>query len=161
LRLSGFSKIITTSSTKHEVLVKKYGATDLIDRSLSLDEQVKKIQSIAPHIDYVFDTVVGKDTVEVGARSLRSKGGRLVTVLSVDEAALAPYKNVTVSYIYSSPVAHPESATPLWSSLEEALKKGDILPLPYRVEGGLDKAAAAFAAIKKASGYKVLIHPQE
>jgi NADPH:quinone reductase-like Zn-dependent oxidoreductase len=159
--LSGFSKIITTSSTKHEALVKKYGATDLIDRSLSLDEQVKKIHSIAANIDYVFDGVVGKDTVEVGARSLGSKGGRIVTVLPVDEALLAPYKNVTHSYIFSSPVAHQASATPLWTSLEEALKKGDILPLPYKVEGGLDKTAAAFAAVKKASGYKVIVHPQE
>jgi len=159
--LSGFSKILATANTKHEALVKKYGATDLIDRSLPLDEQVKKIHSIAANIDYVFDAVVGKDTVEVGARSLGAKGGRIVTVLPVDEATLALYPNVSVSYIFSGPVAHQESATPLWTNLEQALKKGDILPLPYKVQGGLDKTSEAFAAIKKASGYKVIVHPQE
>ena len=77
------------------------------------------------------------------------------------DLAYEVYKNVTVANIWSSPVAHPDSATPLWTGLEEALKNRDILPLPYKVQGGLDKTAEAFEAIKKASGYKVIVHPQE
>jgi hypothetical protein len=41
------------------------------------------------------------------------------------------------------------------------LKKEEIVPLPYVVEGGLAKTADGLRAVKKASGYKVIIHPQE
>jgi hypothetical protein len=44
--------------------------------------------------------------------------------------------------------------------LEEALKKGDIIPLPHKDGGGLDKTAEALQAVKKASGYKIIVHPQ-
>lgn len=133
----------------------------MIDRALPLDEQVKQIASIAPTVHYVFDAVGGKDTVEVTARSLGSQGGRIVTTLPADASVLAAYKNVSATAIYGAPANHQETAIPLWTHLEEALKSGDILPLPYKVAGGLEKTSEAFSAIKKASGYKVIVHPQE
>jgi len=95
--LSGFSRIITTASIRHEPLVKKYGATHLIDRSLPLDEQEQQIASIASTVDYVFDPIVGKDTIEVAARSLGFEGGRIVVTLKADPSLLASYQNVSTA----------------------------------------------------------------
>ena len=46
--------------------------------------------------------------------------------------------------------------------MTEALKTGEIKPLPHKVhEGGLANITEALNAVKKASGYKVVVHPQE
>ena len=112
-------------------------------------------------MDYVFDPIVGKDTIEVAARSLGFEGGRIVVTLKADPSLLASYQNVSTAYIYSNPIEHQGSAVPLWTHLEKMMHNGDILPLPYQIHGGLDKTSEAFYAVKKASGYKVIIHPQE
>ena len=72
------------------------------------------------------------------------------------------YKNVKGKDIFSGPSAHPESATKIWSRMTEALKTGEIKTLPHKVhEGGLANITEALNAVKKASGYKVVVHPQE
>jgi NADPH:quinone reductase-like Zn-dependent oxidoreductase len=161
LRLSGFSKIIAIAAKKHEPLLTKYGATHIIDRSLPADVQVEEIRSIAPHLQYAWDPVASKDTSELAARSFGPQGGLIVASLPIDPTVIAAHKNVSAKHIISNPADHQPSATILWTNLDEALKKGDILPLPYRIGGGLAQTADALKAVKTASGYKVIVHPQE
>lgn len=85
----------------------------------------------------------------------------IVGSLPIDASVIAAHKNVAGKNIVSSPPDHQDSGTKLWTHLEEALRKGDILPLPYKVGGGLAQTAEALQAVKKASGYKVVVHPQE
>jgi hypothetical protein len=85
-----------------------------------------------------------------------------VSSTEVDKDILAEYKNVQGTNFFSMPHLHVESATKIWSHVEEALKKGEILPLPYKVApGGLGGVAEALESVKKVSGYKVVVHPQE
>lgn len=161
LRLSGFSKIITAAAKKHESLVTKYGATHFIDRSLPADAQVDQIRSIAPNLQYAWDPIASKETSELAARSFGSQGGLIVGSLPIDASVIAAHKNVAGRNIVSNPLLHQDSATELWTHLEEALRKGDILPLAYKVGGGLAQTAEALQSVKKASGYKVVVHPQE
>ena len=74
---------------------------------------------------------------------------------------IAAYKYVSGKSISSNPLGHQASATVVWSHLEEALRNGDIVPLPYQFGGGLEEIAEALHSVKKASGYKVIVHPQE
>ncbi|KAG6833037.1 hypothetical protein H0H87_012048 [Tephrocybe sp. NHM501043] len=80
-KISGFSPIITTASTKHENHLKTLGATHILDRNLSdaaLGAEIKKITS-SP-IDVVFDSVSSASTQAAGY-GLLADGGRLVIVL--------------------------------------------------------------------------------
>lgn len=63
--------------------------------------------------------------------------------------------------IVANPLQHQAESAKVWIHLEEALRKGDIKPLPYQVGGGLANITEALQAVKKASGYKVVVHPQE
>jgi len=160
-RLSGFSQIIATSSKKHESLLKKFGATHIIDRSLPVDEQVKQIQSIAPALEYAWDAIGNEQTNTLAARSLSAKGGLIVSSLPVSKDILAKHSNVKGKNIVSDPILHEKSAAKIWSHVEEALRSGKLLPIPHQVFGGLASTAEALQAVKKASGYKVIVRPQE
>lgn len=85
----------------------------------------------------------------------------IVGSLPINASVIAAHKNVAGKNIVCSPPDHQDSATKLWTHLEEALRNGDILPLPYKVGGGLTQTAEALQSVKKASGYKVVVHPQE
>lgn len=162
LKLSGFENIITTASKSHEKLVKSYGATHLIDRSLPLSTQVEQIKAITPNLQYAWDCIGSKDTNTLAAQSFGPEGGLIVSSLPVSKEVLAEYKHVQGRDIFSGPSAHPDSAARVWGRMTKALEGGQIRPLPYRVhEGGLAKITEALGAVKKASGYKVVIHPQE
>jgi len=160
VRLLGFSQIIATASTKHEALVKKYGATHVIDRTQPIDAQVEQIRYIAPSLDAAVNAVGVKETDAVIAKSLVS-GGRFISVLDVDKGVLAENPNVSGKMIIGIPSMHPESGNKVGIHLTDALETGKLLPFPYKVYGGLESIAEALQAVKKASGYKVLIHAQE
>lgn len=156
--LSGFSQIITTAQKKHESLLKAHGATHIIDRSQDAKKQIEEIRSLAPDLQYAWDAIASKDTVEVAARSFGPNGGKIVGSLSID---VSQYPGVTGGGIYSNPNTHAKTATVAWSNLEQAFKKGQIKPLPFKVWGGLAKTAEALKAVKTASGEKIIVHPQE
>ena len=69
---------------------------------------------------------------------------------------------VTGRGIYSGPMAHVESAGRIWGEMTGAVERGLVRGFPYRVEeGGVGGIKGGLEAVKKASGYKVVIHPQE
>lgn len=134
------------------------GATHIIDRHQSEEQQIEEIKSIAPKLQYAWDAICTKDTVAIAARSFGPIGGQIIGSLQID---VSQYPDVSGRGIYGSPVVHAKTATVTWTHLEEALKNGDIKPLPHKVWGGLAKTAEALQAVKKASGEKIIVHPQE
>jgi len=69
---------------------------------------------------------------------------------------------VTGRGIYSGPMAHVESAGRIWGEMTGAVERGLVRGCRYRVEeGGVGGIKGGLEAVKKASGYKVVIHPQE
>lgn len=134
------------------------GATHIIDRHQSDEQQIEEIKSLAPELQYAWDAISSKETVAIAARSFGPNGGKIIGSLQID---VSQYPQVSGRGIYGSPVNHAKTATVIWTHLEEAFKIGDIKPLPYKVWGGLAKTAEALQAVKKASGEKIIVHPQE
>jgi len=134
------------------------GATHIVDRHQSEEQQIEEIKSIAPELQYAWDAISSEDTVALAARSFGPNGGQIIGSHPID---VSKYPHVSGRGIYSSPAAHEKTAAVAWSHLADALKKGDIKPLPYKVWGGLAKTAEALQAVKKASGEKIIVHPQE
>ena len=124
---------------------------------------MEQIRSIAPDLEWAWDAISYPETIEVAARSFGPKGGLVVGSLgaSFEKVDFKQFENVTGRGIFSNPLNHVESATITWTGLENALRKGDIKPLPFVVAGGLEKTADGLRAVKSASGFKVVIHPQE
>ena len=63
-RLNGFSPIITTSSLKHEAVLKSLGATHVLDRSFSSDAVLAEIVNITQDkpVAYAYDAISEKET---------------------------------------------------------------------------------------------------
>jgi len=59
------------------------------------------------------------------------------------------------------PVVNSENSAMVWTYLEKALRKCDFLPFPVKVGGGLGRIAEALRDVKKARGYRIVVHPQE
>jgi len=79
-RLSGFSPIITTSSSKHTDNLKSLGATAVFDRNLSASDLTKEIKKLTNEpIKLVYDSIGSNSTQETGFELLAS-GGQMVVV---------------------------------------------------------------------------------
>jgi NADPH:quinone reductase-like Zn-dependent oxidoreductase len=162
LRLLGFERIITTVTPRHAPLVKEFGATHIIDRTQSPATQVQQIRAIAPDLCYAWDPVGTKETNLLAAESIGPSGGHFVSALPVDEDILTQFPKVKGIEIVGNPLSHMETVAKTWNALEEALRTGEFVPLPEKVwPGGLGNVEEALKAVKKASGHKIVVHPQE
>lgn len=85
-------------------------------------------------------------------------GGQIRGTLAID---VSQYPNISGHAIASNPFLHQTEAAKWWPHVAEYLAKGEIQCLPYQVAGNLDKTTEALLAVKKASGYKVMVHPNE
>lgn len=84
LRLSGFSPIITTASLRNSDLVKAYGATHVVDRTLPASAVAAEIKRIAGGpINLVYDAISLTETKNL-AFDVLAPGGSLVLVLPED-----------------------------------------------------------------------------
>ena len=91
-KLSGFSPIIATASAHNTALVKEYGATHVIDRTLPTDKIVEEVTAIAGGpIDLVYDAVSSGDTPTIATGALRH-GGQVVFVIPYQADALEKLK---------------------------------------------------------------------
>lgn len=80
-KLSGLSPIITTASLKHTEHLKAIGATDVLDRNLSLASISQKVKEITKlPVLRVFDAISLPTTQEMGL-ALVASGGHLAVVL--------------------------------------------------------------------------------
>ena len=104
------------------------------------------------------DAISYKETVAFAAQCFGEQGGQIRGTLPID---LSSYPNVAGHGIASNPFLHQAEAAKFWPHVAEYLANGKIHCLPYQVAGGLEKTAEALDAVKKASGYKVMVHPNE
>src|SRR5579859_1382018 len=126
LKLSNFKTIIATANPNHESLLKSYGATHVINRTLPLPSQINQIKSLAPDLQYAFDAVGTKETGFLCAHSFGPQGGHIVSSLGVAKEVLEEggERKVTGRGIYSGPMAHVESAGRIWGEMTGALGRG-------------------------------------
>lgn len=173
-RLSGFSKIVTNSSPTHFDMVKKLGATHVIDRSISgVEEYVKALgDDVLP---YIFDTISIPSTEELTvqiAKAIKNKGDSPTIVSRVNPQPPSPEAQkladqepkVIMKGIYGSGnrYRHISEPSTKWLGGKDGLiAKGLFVPNePVLVEGGLAALDEAFDKNKKGvSGVKVVIRP--
>lgn len=76
LRLSGFSKIITTASLHNTDLLKSLGVTHVIDRNADFVAEARKALD-GDAVDLIFDAV-GIKEIQIQALEILAPGGQLV-----------------------------------------------------------------------------------
>lgn len=75
--LHGF-KIVTTCSERNFDLVRSLGAQHVVDYRAS--DAVKQIQTLAPDLEYVVDTIGASESSATASQAIKESGGRLCTV---------------------------------------------------------------------------------
>ncbi|KAL4246444.1 zinc-containing alcohol dehydrogenase family protein [Abortiporus biennis] len=161
-KLSGFSPIITTSSSRNFPLLKSLGADHTVDRNQKLDslEPYTKIP-----LDIVYDAV-GSTESQKAAQQILAPGGTLVSVLpnSIPDAERDSSKHVVFPYGSVHFPNHQQFSTKLFESLYGLLENGDIKPnnVEY-APGGLNAVEAQLQRLKRGEvgGKKIIVHPTE
>ena len=134
-RLAGFSPIIATASLRNEDLLKSYGATHVIDRTLKGPELIARAQEIAGKpIQIIYDAISLPDTQNV-AYDVLSSGGTLFSSLppTIDQSKIVPDKKAV---FISGQVDYPEYATidtEFFAIFGEYLKSGEIKVMHFFV----------------------------
>ncbi|KAJ2917372.1 hypothetical protein MD484_g3039, partial [Candolleomyces efflorescens] len=167
-KLSGFSPIITTSSPRHKEWLLSLGATDIIDRSLSLSSTKEAIAKITDKpILTVIDAISSEESQSTGLEVL-AHNGQLGLVLTAIEGLVAKAegqgKSVTPVTGMKKLPHLAELLLGFYSNISELLEHGDIKP--NRVEvlpDGLGGVAEGLNRLEenKVSGVKLVAHPQE
>lgn len=142
-RCSGFSPIIAIASETHEGNLKSLGATHVVNRRLSSEEQKKVIASIttAP-IDIAYDAVAFPETQRVAFDALAPNGTLVVTVQPPNKALCQG----------------------LWGVLGQWLADEIIKPGPFEVlPNGLHGIPEGLRRMREdgAGGVKLVAHPQQ
>ena len=163
-KLSGFSPIITTASLKNAELLKSYGATHVLDRSLPQDALIAEVFKIAGGpISVVYDAISLPDTQAVGY-ALLAPNGQLLTVLpSTIKDTTEGRSVVAVVGVVQLPY-NVEFSKVLLAQLPAWLESGEIKPLRVEViPGGLGGITAGLDKLKnnQVSGAKLVVRPQE
>ncbi|RPD72429.1 GroES-like protein [Lentinus tigrinus ALCF2SS1-7] len=168
-KLSGYSPIITTASLRNEALLKSFGATAVIDRSLPAPEILAEIQKITggKPIEYAYDAISLADTQALAYDAL-APGGTLIIVL--DESVPAEKKKASddkrVVHAFGS-VHPPENravGVEIYKRLSEWLRTGVIVPNHVEVlPNGLAGIPDGLQRMKedKVSATKLIARPQE
>jgi len=158
-RLAGFSPIITTATPANKKLLTSLGATHLIDRNSG--SIVEDIQSIAPSITLVFDTISAKETHELGLKIIKEDtvGSKLIVTMPADESITAKNDGrkhpIDIKMIYASSRTFKEVLLPFFARVGGWIESGEFVPNNIEVVGGLedvqkglDKSKAGVSAIK-------------
>ncbi|TFK36705.1 chaperonin 10-like protein [Crucibulum laeve] len=162
-KLSGFSPIIATASTKHIDVLKSLGATDIIDRQIpvsSLSDEVKKVTDKA--IKIVFDAVAVPDTQKAGF-DLLAPGGQIAIV---QQPSVESTDDKTVIRVFGSPSAEHTIPllTGLYGAITQWLEDGFIKPNKVEVlPGGLAGIIGGLKRLERGdvSGEKLVARPHE
>ncbi|KAI6148255.1 chaperonin 10-like protein [Pisolithus thermaeus] len=164
-RCSGFSPIIAIASETHEGNLKSLGATHVVNRRLSSEEQKKVITSIttAP-IDIAYDAVAFPETQRVAFDVLAPNGTLVVTVQPAVKEDQGKGRKVVVAR--GTPHAPPNKTLcqGLWGVLEQWLADEIIKPGPFEVlPDGLHGIPEGLRRMREdgAGGVKLVAHPQQ
>lgn len=172
-RLSGFSKIITTSSLKHKDFLEKVGGSNVVvlDRS---QVSAKDILNVTDGLEIrtIFDSISEEETmklaIDVYQGNATSQSPKVIVVLPPPEQAQKKADSGTK--VHLSPVLAMGSlpnnrvvSEPLMKNLTKWLENGEFFPnRPQLVKGGLNGAQEALDLNKKGvSGVKVVFRPSE
>ena len=127
-KLSGFSPIITTASLKNAELLKSYGATHVLDRSLPQDALIAEVHKIAGGpISVVYDAISLADTQPLAYRALAPGGSLLLVLPDLVPAELkAPGDGKRVVSVFGNvhPPQNRKLGVEMYSRLTEWLEKG-------------------------------------
>jgi len=159
-KLSGFSPIITTASSKHKTYLESLGATHVIGRD-SIGPAIAKITS-AP-IEIVYDAISSAETQQ-GGYDVLSPGGQLVLVLPPAVQATVADKGINNVRAFFNLPFNAKVVLEYHAHVTRFLAEGLIKP--NRVEivpGGLGAIPAALGRLERGevSGVKLVVHPQE
>lgn len=124
-KLSGFSPIIATASTRNFDFVKSLGATHVIDRSAPLASSVKAITS--EPIKYVYDAISTKETQEPAYEVLAPEGTFIVVLgFAVDKAKIDESKAIVHPTGLSQDPTQKELGVTLFKHVTSLLENGEI-----------------------------------
>ncbi len=125
LRLSGFSKILTTASLHNADLLKSLGATHVIDRKADFVSEANKVLD-GDSVDLIYDAVGSKE-VQIQALEVLASGGQLIDVAhaQVDKAAYPDKNFITLFADFRLPQFWPLGKS-LFSKLHDLLASGAI-----------------------------------
>ncbi|EAU83251.2 hypothetical protein CC1G_11887 [Coprinopsis cinerea okayama7 len=162
-KASGFSPIITTASLKHSGYLKSLGPTDVLDRSLPLEDLQTRIKGIsASPLKVVYDAVSSEETQNTGAALLGPSGGLVVT-LKPEVEVKGDQKLVHALALKTLP-QNVQIIRDLYANLENLLREGIVKP--NRVEllpNGLNGIVGGLKRMEedKVSGVKLVALPKE
>ncbi|KLO11439.1 GroES-like protein [Schizopora paradoxa] len=164
LKLSGFSKIISTASLSNVETLKSLGATHVIDRNADFISEARKALD-GDSVELIYDAVGTKD-LQAQALDIMAPGGQLVATGARNLELKANYPDkhyVTVYADFRSP-GNWALGKSLASKLHELLASGAIKP--HRVELLPNGLASVEAGLKRLENNevrarKLIIHPDE
>ncbi|KLO07406.1 GroES-like protein [Schizopora paradoxa] len=163
LKLSGFSKIITTASLHNNDLLKSLGATYIVDRNANLAAEAKKLLEDEP-VDLIYDTVGVKETQTQALELLAPGGQYLAAALIIVDKAEYPDKHF-VQFVGGFRLPPYQAlGKSLFSRLHDLLASGAIKPNNVEVlPNGLAGIEAGLKRLEngEVSGKKLVVRPQE
>ena len=163
-KLSGFSPIITTASLKNAEVLKSYGATHVLDRSLPQDALVAEVLKIAGGpVSLVYDAISLPDTQAAGY-ALLVPNGKLLVVLPPGIKDTTEGRTVIAVHGVVQMPHNIEFSKVLRAQLPAWLESGEIKPLRVEViSGGLGGITAGLDKLKnnEVSGAKLVVRTQE
>ncbi|KAF8648433.1 hypothetical protein AX16_006296 [Volvariella volvacea WC 439] len=168
-KLSGFSPIITYSSSRHEPFLKSLGATHVIDRAAvpveSLPSVVHEITGLET-IPWALDVISSDDTQQAGY-DLLSNGGKLGVVVYPSKTLKekeGSRKGVTTVVGFRNNPEIRSTLLEMYQFLEGWIRNGTIKPNSAEVvPGGLNGIVPALKRLEanEVSGVKLVFRPQE
>ncbi|KAH6639473.1 chaperonin 10-like protein [Boeremia exigua] len=164
--------IVTVCSPKHHDRVKSLGADHVFD--YKSDDVANQIKSVAPNIQYIFDTIGDKSSSATASYALGEEGGTLCTVRpgkanTEDVSSQTKVTDVLVWTAFlkdhqykdfkwpANPADHKLSVE-LFENLPLWLDDGTIKPNEHKLLNGLEKVPEGFQEYRdgKISGYKLV-----
>lgn len=142
-RYAGIGTIVVTASRKNEELLRRLGATHVVDRNGGDEVVEREVRDVVgDELTLVFDAVnVGQDQ-EIGARFLSTyKKGTLVVVAGgAFDASRVKGKNAGFErkMMMAEPSLAPKLVREYWERLPRIIEEGHLSPTPYSMIQGLD-----------------------
>jgi NADPH:quinone reductase-like Zn-dependent oxidoreductase len=159
--LSGFT-VITTSSPKSFPLLKSLGATHCLD--YSSPTIIQEISHLTHgQLQYLFDCHSSDQSTQTAVKCLSGAGGKIVTLLFIDEKTLEREVEVFVPLLYKiSGRGFPFAGRRMEASegdrrwgeewclrLGELVRGGKVKGNPVRVVGGLESVEEGFGIARE------------
>jgi NADPH:quinone reductase-like Zn-dependent oxidoreductase len=150
-------EVIATASPQNFDLLKSFGAKYVFDyKSPTVIEDISKVTQ--GRLQYIFDCHATDGSTQQAVKCLSSAGGKVATLLFVDEASLGKNVEVVVPLLYKiSGKAFPFGAKMLpaspedkaWSEewvvkMSKLLAEGKVRGNPVKIMGGLEAVPEGF-----------------